>query len=90
MAKAQFFDAGYGDADQEALTLTDVKRRNPFARGSFSHVLQVAVRIIFGQQAFQELKDLADPSKTVIVPIGGRSKNIGGSRILIQKRKTPI
>ena len=90
LAIAQFIDAGFLDDPDANITAEMVRAKNPWKGGSTRASLQWATKILFGAKFAKELREEAGekapaPRKNII---GGKRKDIGGSGILVTKRRT--
>lgn len=89
LAIAQLLDAGYGDSVSGEITQDAIKNRNPWKRENAKASIQWAVKTLFGEEFAKQLMDEANfKTQKVRQVIGGSTKAIGGSGILITKKKT--
>lgn len=90
LAIAQFIDFGYADQVTGEIKAETVRERNPWVHPHQRATLQWATKILFGEAFALELQAAGQPEgrqrrRNII---GGRLRDIGGSSILITKRRT--
>lgn len=89
LAIAQFIDHGYADPITMEIKVETVREKNPWEPEFQKAVLQWATKVLFGSELSNELKQAArpEPVQRRRNIIGGRRNDLGGSSILVTRRR---